>query len=361
MDSTTSLFLTGATGQLGSFILAEFLGYGANPAFSGPIFCSKRPESTFRQLHLTAEFLGLEAQALSAHPQVHFLDLDLGDGIYSQQQLQAYCREHQLPLPRTILHAAANINISPTSSGPSVSNVTLVNEMLLLAELLECEHFTHISSIAVMGGVEPLGEEETLLPEHFQPNRSKSSVSAYALGKMGSELAVWRAASSGQSVSIVRPGVILGVGAKSSIPQELWRRIYDAKLPFTTDGMTGVVDVRDVAEIAVRMHASREEGPAVAVSANLMFKTLQEAMAVALGLKRSFRFLPRDPWLERMRKVNFLSKLPIIGQYFTPQMRIMLFSRTSYDGTSGARQLEKGYRDSSTTINECGAFLKKIF
>ncbi|CAI8373068.1 MAG: Uncharacterised protein [Cryomorphaceae bacterium] len=361
MDSTTSLLLTGATGQLGSFILAEFLGYGTNPAFSGPIFCSKRPESSFRQLHLTSEFLGIEAQALTAHPQVHFLDLDLSDGIHSREELQDYCTAHHLPLPSTILHAAANINISPAASGPSVSNVKLVNEMLLLAELLTAEHFTHISSIAVMGGVEPLGEEETLQPEHFQPNRSTSSVSAYALGKMGSELAVWRAASSGQSISIVRPGVILGIGAKQAIPQELWRRIHDNKLPLTTDGMTGVVDVRDVAEIAVKMHHERIEGPAVAVAATVTFQELQEKMAAAIGVQRTFRFLPRDPWLERMRSLGLLAKFPVIGKYFTPQMRIMLYSRTRYDGATGAQQLASGYRDVDSTVNACGGFLQNIF
>ena len=29
MDSTPTIFLTGATGQLGSFLLAEFLGFGS--------------------------------------------------------------------------------------------------------------------------------------------------------------------------------------------------------------------------------------------------------------------------------------------------------------------------------------------
>lgn len=361
MDSTTSLLITGATGQLGSFVLAEFLGFGENPAFSGPIFCSKRPESAFTQLQMTAEFLGLNAQALIEHPQVHFIDLDLSDGIFSTQILKEYATAHNLPLPSSLVHAAASINISPTSSGPTVSNVKLVNEMLLLSELLPVEHFTHISSIAVMGGVEPLGEEEVLLPEHFEPNRSTASISEYALGKMSSELAVWRAASSGQSTSIIRPGVIIGVGPKSAAAQELWRRVFEGKLPFTTDGMTGIVDVRDVAAIVVRTHVARKSDPIVAVGANLSFKEMLGFMAKSMSKNTKFRFLPRDPWLERMRSLGFLAKFPIIGRFFTPQMRIMLFSRTSYDGSTGEGQLTRGYRRASDSIAQCGAFLLQHF
>lgn len=361
MDSTATLFLTGATGQLGSFLLAELLGHGSTSRSSAIILCAKRPSSTFEQLHITAEFLGLPTDALTSDSQVHFLDMDLGDALHSRDLLQEYCRKHGLKQPTSIIHGAASINISPSAKKAKLSNAALTNEMLLLAELIGAEHFTHISSIAVMGGAVPLGEEVLLEAEDFEPNRTKTSVSDYALSKMNSELAVWRAASEGQSVSIVRPGVIIGIGPKNSAPQELWKRIYTGGIPISTDGMTGVVDVRDVAEIAVVAHKQKSEGPHVAVSYNLEFHELLNRMSTALGKKPSFRFLPREPWLERMRSVGFLAKVPYLGQYFSPQMRIMLYSRVSYNGKTGETLLNDRYRSLESTIEECGKYLAKYF
>lgn len=361
MDSTSTLFLTGATGQLGSFLLAELLGHGTLHRSSVTILCAKRPSSTFEQLHITAEFLGLPADALTSDPHVHFLDMDLGDALHCRDLLQEYCQNHHLSTPTSIIHAAASINISPSAKKAKLSNAALTNEMLLLSELIGAEHFTHISSIAVMGGSAPLGEELLLEAEDFQPNRTKTSISDYALSKMNSELAVWRAASEGQSISIIRPGVILGVGPKHAAPQELWKRIYTGGIPISTDGMTGVVDVRDVAEIAVTAHQQKSEGPNVAVAQNLEFDELLKSMAAALGKKPSFRFLPREPWLERMRSVGFLAKLPYLGRFFSPQMRIMLYSRVRYNGNTGEELLKGRYRSAESTIEECGGYLVKHF
>ena len=77
MDSNNTLLITGATGQLGAFLLAELLGWGQSPAYSGAILCAKRPTSSFDQLEYVASFYGQPSKAY-LNPQVHFVDLDLG-------------------------------------------------------------------------------------------------------------------------------------------------------------------------------------------------------------------------------------------------------------------------------------------
>ena len=80
MDSKDTLFITGSTGQLGSFILAELLGFLAGEAHSGHILCAKRTSSSMGQMEMTQDFLNLDSERFSSMPNIHWIDCDLGDG-----------------------------------------------------------------------------------------------------------------------------------------------------------------------------------------------------------------------------------------------------------------------------------------
>lgn len=358
MDSTDTLFITGATGQLGAFVLAELLGRLSTEGFEGSILCARRASSSMAQVHMVEDFLELERGTLAMASNVKWMNCDLSDAHHTKNAIDEYCAKANLPQPSTIIHAAATINISPSAS-KETSNEQLTDEMLKLAEMLGVKHFTHISSIAVMGGTVALGEEEVIGPEHFHPNRSDAFLSNYALGKIASELRVWAAHAAGLSISIIRPGVILGMGPKANAPQELWARILDGKLPLTTDGSTGVVDVRDVASMILKAHTQKVEGPLVAVAENVPFYELVDGMSSAIGVRKNIKRLNANPWLERMRFLGFLSHIPLVGRFFTPQMRIMLFSRVKYDGASGGAV--HPYRSLDQTLNDFGTFLQKAW
>lgn len=358
MDSKDTLFITGATGQLGSFILAELLGQLSSGGHSGPILCAKRTTSSWQQLEMTEHFLGLKSGQLTSAPNVHWVECDISDAHQVQDCIEEYCEANKIGLPTEMIHAAATINISP-SAPQTTNNEQLADQMVLLGEILGVKHFTHISSIAVMGGTAPLGEEETIGPEHFHPNRSDAFLSNYALGKIASELKVWAAQAEGLSVSIIRPGVILGMGPKANAPQELWLRAMQSKRPIATDGSSGVVDVRDVAAITVKAHRERIQGPMVTVAENLPFYELIEKMNAVMGNKNKVTVFHAEQWLDRMRALGFLSKIPVIGKFFTPQVRIMLFSKTKYDGGSGTELVP--YRKVNETITDFGSYLLKVW
>jgi dihydroflavonol-4-reductase len=357
MDSNNTLLITGATGQLGSFLLAELLGWGQSPTYSGTILCAKRPTSPFKQLEGVAEFYGQPSKAY-LQPHIHFVDLDLESGADSAEWLAAYCTQHKLQIVSSVIHSAAVIDINQSAIGGN-KNERITAEMLHLAEALDVEHFTHVSSIAVMGGNAPLGQLEILEPKDFQPTRKKVGLGSYAKSKIYSELQVWRAQQEGLSTSVVRPGVILGIGPLYRAPQELWKRLWKGTLPFATDGCSGVVDVRDVAAIVYAVHEDKTEGPVIAVAEHPTFYQLLQWMQKGLGKTRKIRFLRTTPWLNRMRAVSFLSKIPWMGKYVTAQMRIMLFSKTHYNGSSGAIFLKNGYRNIEDAANELGKFMRK--
>jgi nucleoside-diphosphate-sugar epimerase len=231
--------------------------------------------------------------------------------------------------------------------------------MLHLAEALSVEHFIHISSIAVMGGNAPLGQLEVLEPKDFQPTKKKVGLGSYEKSKIYSELQVWRAQQEGLSTTVIRPGVILGIGPLHRAPQELWKRLWKGRLPFATDGCSGVVDVRDVAAIVYSVHETKTEGPVIAVAEHPTFYELLQWMQKGLGKTRKILLLHTTPWLNRMRAVSFLSKIPWVGKYFTAQMRIMLFSKTQYNGSTGHAFLKNGYRNIEDTAYEFGLFMRK--
>ena len=354
MESTAAIFMTGATGQLGSFILADLLGFTGRQAHPGPIYCASRPSSSFEQLEMTATFLGLELHILHKHPQVHWICLDL---LNHHEAITALPAQDHL---WEVIHAAAVIDVNKGTSGAN-PNVRLTQEVLLLAEALNAQHFTHISSIAVMGNAATLDEETVLEVADFQPNKSKDSLGTYAKSKILSELEVWRAHQEGMNISIIRPGVIVGMGPISASPQELWWRLWHKKLPISTDGRTGIVDVRDVAEIVGRAHRDRVQGPFVAVGSNPEFHDLLSGMRDALGRDQKLRPLNRDPWLPRMRALDSLKYLPVVGRFFGASMRIMLFSRNTYNGESGAALLDKGYRAADQSFQELGSAMHEAF
>jgi nucleoside-diphosphate-sugar epimerase len=320
------------------------------------IYCAKRAASSTKQLEATASFFGKTLEDFTTHPDVTFIEVDLLDGMGLADQLKSLDSQAQW----TFVHAAAVIDLNKGSSG-SNPNHRITEEVLLAAAELSATHYTHISSIAVLGGNAPLGDPEELGPNDFQPNRRKRGLSTYAKSKIESELSVWRSVQEGLSVSIVRPGVIIGIGPSFMAPQELWVRLWKDKMPFSADGGSAVVDVRDVAEMTVRMHLNKVQDHVVAVGGNMDYHSMLQSMAAGLGVERKFYQLKKDPWLARFRALHMLSYVPGIGKFFEPAMRTMLFSKTSYDGSSGQNLLAQGYRPTASSFTEMGAAMRGLF
>ena len=359
-DKDTSIFLTGGTGQLGASILMELLWKPVDTQVQYKVIAAKRSGSSFETARCVAELYGAPSNFLEQHPQILWIDLDLFDHIQVLEHLEEACAKRNWSLPLSIIHTAAVIDLAG-GRGEKNRNAQLTEEVLSLAAALKAEHFTHISSIAVMGANVPLGHSLVLQPADFHPFRGSKELGNYAKSKMASELVVWRGKEEGLSVSVLRPGVIIGVGPASRAPQELWLRLWKNRLPFATDGMTGVVDVRDVAEAALRAHMKQLEGPFTLVGHNLRFDEMLRALSEGLGVKRTFKMFAEDPWLDRMRAWSFLRYIPGLNEFFSARMRSMLFSKLSYNGDSGASLLEKGYRSLHSSTEECGKIMRGQF
>jgi nucleoside-diphosphate-sugar epimerase len=139
----------------------------------------------------------------------------------------------------------------------------------------------HVSSIGA------LGESELNVPitEDLLWKPSKR-VSAYSLSKYLSEMEVWRGITEGLNAVIVNPSVILGPGDWNKGTPGFFRLI-DQGFPYYTNGITGYVDVRDVAEVMVQLMESNFTRERYTVSSeNLTYRQFFDLIAQALGKKK---------------------------------------------------------------------------
>lgn len=185
----------------------------------------------------------------------------------------------------TVFHASAVVSFDPKRA-KEIIDINVEGTANMVDAALECgvKRFCHVSSIAALGDA----TENGFVTEKSIWAKSKGK-SAYSISKFQSEMEVWRGSNQGLNVVIVNPGVILGPARWESGSGQYFDRI--AKwLPFYTEGVTGYVDVRDVAKVLVElsMHDDCINQRFVLCSDNLSFRKVFTMIANALGKRKPF-------------------------------------------------------------------------
>lgn len=252
-----NIFITGATGLVGSHLVIELLSDG----YHRPIVAVRNTRSVSKLEYM----LHRSGYSLS---DVEMLDIDLG----SIHDLREKLSERKLD---TIFHCAARVKIGGAAGEDLVNeNVEITHNLCTLA--LEYPMATpllvHVSSIATLGeGVsreatpyEPspeivrsdlhnasCAEDELIIDEQSVPQAIWSS-SAYTRSKFYSEGEVWRAAARGLRVVVVNPAVIIGHTAPQA---NFWfpklQNVISRGMPLWLEGSTGWVGAKDVARAMI--------------------------------------------------------------------------------------------------------------
>ena len=103
----------------------------------------------------------------------------------------------------------------------------------------------HVSSVSALGRIR---ENETITEEMNWTEETSNSL--YGKSKYLGELEVWRGIGEGLEAVIVNPSIILGGNDWSKGSSEIFKSVYN-EFPWYTEGITGVVDVRDVARAMI--------------------------------------------------------------------------------------------------------------
>jgi nucleoside-diphosphate-sugar epimerase len=270
----TPIFITGATGFLGSYLLRYLVHYGYQH-----IRAVRRAKS---DLSLVADIVD----------QVEWVEGDVLNPVFLEESMSGM---------RQVYHCAAVISFDPRDRQKMMTiNVEGTANVVNTALHLGIEKLVHVSSIAALGRT----KQQTEISEKADWVRSKYN-SNYAISKYLSEQEVWRGMAEGLNVAIVNPSIILGSGRWDEGPLKLFQLAWK-NFPFYTQSHTGFVDVRDVARFMVKLMESNISAQRYILSAeDLSFQKILHTMAEQLGAKPPYiavtpliqQFIWRWEWL----------------------------------------------------------------
>jgi nucleoside-diphosphate-sugar epimerase len=248
------ILVTGGTGFLGSYLLRYLLHEGYTQ-----VRALRRPNS---RMDLVADIAN----------QIAWVEGDL---------LDIFALEEAMQNVQQLYHCAAIVSFDPRDRNQMRRvNVEGTANVVNAALHAGIEKMVHVSSVAAIGR----SKNTDIVTEQSRWERSNYN-SEYAISKYLSENEVWRGMVEGLPVAVVNPSIIIGSGRWHEGPQQLFRLVWK-NFPFYTTGVSGFVDVRDVARFMVQLMESNITGERFILNAeNLSFQTVMNEIAAHLKRK----------------------------------------------------------------------------
>lgn len=187
-----------------------------------------------------------------------------------------------------VYHCAAEVSYDPSEKDRIIRNNVILTQNVVESCLgLGISKLCHVSSVAAIGEYK---KEGPVTEDREWDNSVKYS--PYAASKHLSEEVVWEGIRKGLRAVIINPSIIFGPGdwdhGSSAFFSGIRKGMY-----FYTRGVTGYVDVRDVASSMIRLMKSPVSGERYIVSSeNLSFKEVFNLIADNLGVRRPFIYVP---------------------------------------------------------------------
>lgn len=319
------VFITGATGFIGSHIARRYLADGH------PVSVLYRPQSGYGMLTDVAD-------------QITWHEGDLLDIPSLETAIK----------PRSdVIHAAAIVSFVPKDRDQmervNVEGTTNVVNVCLKAGVRK---LGYVSSVAAIGrpaakagsAAEPIRIDET---HKWQDSPSNST---YAKSKYRAELEVWRGVAEGLNAVMVNPSVVLGAGNWSRSSLQLIKYVHDER-PFYPAGLVNYVDVLDVTDALVRlMKSSVTADRFILNGGTIPYQSLLEQIAGVLGKQPPTRRIPpaltRLLWPIEAVRAWLLDTTPLI----TRETARSSSSFYAYNGRKIEQVPEFQYRPLSQTL-----------
>ena len=172
---------------------------------------------------------------------------------------------------------------------------------------------------------------------------------------------VWRGIAEGLQAVMVNPSLVLGAGDWSRSSLQLVKYVSDER-PFYPAGLVNYVDVRDVAEVLMRLMQSAipdesdrndDSGPQrfILNGGTIPYRSLLEQIAAVLGKRPPTRrvspLLTQLLWPVEALRARLLNKAPLI----TRETARSASSLYAYDGRKIEQVLDFQYRPLSETLS----------
>lgn len=328
--------VTGATGLIGSHVVAELLARGSS------VVALLREDSCVETLDFVIKLAGFDLSM------VELTRVDSSD--YGALQ-----RAFETAAADVVYHCAAQVSLGARSQELVRSNVELTSYVVdACLSMASPPILVHVGSIASLGSssIESIPSSEDNLFE------SMSESSPYGRSKFLSQMEVVRGMKLGLRAVIVNPSVVLGfVGSGRGI-EKLVEYGFRRGIPLCTEGGNGFVDVRDVARAMVSLSSTEQSwGQSYLLSGmNCSFRELINAINAAGG-HAPCRFCVGKRWIKAaLSVVTLFDKKSTNSSSVTPQT---LTYRSYWDGSKVTKVLSPEFN--YLTLAESTGYMYLIY
>jgi dihydroflavonol-4-reductase len=283
-------FITGATGMLGTHLIAELLQRGL-PVVAG----CRSLENNQESLRLL-KFKGFSEEQLKS------IDWRICDVLDTDSLLAAFAG------CSTVYHTAAIVSyhakdrdLMYTTNVQGTANV--VNVALEIGSI----RLVHVSSIASLGKSNP-GQ---VLDEKSEWENSPLNTH-YGITKHLSDLEVWRGVQEGLTAVIIHPGFIIGPGSFERSSPSVFKKINEG-MRYYPPGGTGFIGAADCAHRMVELDQRQ------VANESFVFVTRSESMqwlfsSIARSLNKEIPSTEAKPWILQLARIAEWLKELTTGQ-----------------------------------------------
>ncbi|MGC4101336.1 NAD-dependent epimerase/dehydratase family protein [Ferruginibacter sp.] len=257
-----------------------------------------------------------------------------------------------------VYHCAAIVTFNPRRKADMFKiNVEGTANIVNAALDAGIRKMVYVSSVAALGRIRedgPINETMNWTEE--------TSNSSYGQSKYMAELEVWRGIGEGLNAVMVNPVIILGAGDWNAGSSQIFKNVYN-EFPWYSNGVTGFVDVRDVAKAMIQLMESDISAQRFILSAaDRSYKDVLTLMAKAFHKKPPHKsvtpFIAKIVWRLEALKSRFTGNDPLV----TKETAKTALATVHFDNSKLKKYLpDFSYRTIEETITEtCAAFSRKL-
>ena len=256
-----------------------------------------------------------------------------------------------------VYHCAAKVSFNPKHKDELYKiNVEGTANIVNAALNAGVYKLLHVSSVSALGR---LRENEEVTEKMEWTETTGNSV--YGHTKYLGELEVWRGVGEGLEAVIVNPTMVLGPGNWNSGSSEIFKKMYE-EFPWYSEGISGFVDVRDVAKAMIQlMDSNISDEKFILSAANKPFAEVFGLIAKSFGKRPPYKKI--TPFLAGLiwRLDGFKSKFNGTDPIITKETVSTALAKVNFDNSKLKKFLPGfQYRPIEETIADTCAMLKKI-
>lgn len=311
------IFITGATGLFGSYLVRKFTALGE-------IHGLKRANSDLRLLGEFAE-------------KVIWHDGDINDVVSLEEALKS---------SDLVIHAAGMVSFDPKDEKMlmdinAVGTSNVVNSMLELG----IKKIIHISSVAALGR----NPEASIIDENHKWTESELNT-PYAISKYSADLEIWRGVQEGLEAIVVQPSVLLGKIADDRSSTRIYNYVLEEN-SFYPIGSVNYIDVRDAADLVWLLYQKAAWNQSFILNAaSIPYKLFFEEMAKAFGKKAPSK--PVKGWMLNVALFFnwFANKLGRVKNPLNKQTAMLSQLKVHMDNSKINKLISPRYRTLQETL-----------